>query len=78
MSYGCYGWCELDYRLQQRVMRAMHKLIAEEEDTDIQDGIVAAIVELEMWSNDPERPLSIVDEDEIVAQATDPSDDPLN
>ena len=56
----------------------MHKLIAEEEDTDIQDGIVAAIVELEMWSNDPERPLSIVDEDEIVAQATDPSDDPLN
>lgn len=53
-------WNELDYSLQQKVMDKIVDLLKTEEDDEMQDGLIAAIHELEVWSN---TPCQIVGED---------------
>lgn len=53
-------WNELDYELQVKVMDRIVELLENEEDGDMQDGLIAAIHELEVWSN---TPCQIVGED---------------
>lgn len=65
-------WNELDYDLQTKIIDRIVDLLTLEEDYDIQDGIIAAVHELEMWSNSP---CLIVEEEIFVAQAVDQEDD---
>jgi hypothetical protein len=46
-------WNELDYGLQVKVIDRIVELLKDEEDGDMQDGLIAAIHELEVWSNTP-------------------------
>jgi hypothetical protein len=58
-------WNELDYVTQMRVVDRIVDLLKDENDDLMQDGIIAAVHELEIWSNSP-----IVDPNEpYVAQA---------
>jgi hypothetical protein len=59
-------WNELDYELQSKVIDRIVSLLKEEEDDSMQDGIIAAVHELEVWSN---TPCQIFDEKEYVAIA---------
>ena len=53
-------WNELDYGLQVKVIDRIVELLKDEENGDMQDGLIAAIHELEVWSN---TPCQIVGED---------------
>ncbi len=58
-------WNELDYLTQMRVIDRIVELLKNEDDDLMQDGIIAAVHELEIWSNSP-----IEDKDEpFIAQA---------
>jgi hypothetical protein len=46
-------WNQLNYGLQQKVIDRIVTLLEIEEDSDMQDGLIAAIHELEVWSNSP-------------------------
>ena len=46
-------WNELDYSVQQKVMGLIEELLLKQTDIEIQDGMVAALTELEVWSNSP-------------------------
>lgn len=46
-------WNQLNYELQKQVINALIKSLETEEDSLMQDGIMAAINELELWSNSP-------------------------
>ncbi len=46
-------WNELDYELQRKVIDRIVDLLKDEEDSSMQDGIMAAVHELEIWSNTP-------------------------
>ena len=46
-------WNELDYDLQQKVIDRVVDLLQDEEDGTMVDGIMAAVHELEIWSNTP-------------------------
>lgn len=62
-------WNELEYSLQVKVMDRIVDLLKDEENDEMQDGLIAAIHELEVWSN---TPCQIVGEDglpEYVAAA---------
>ncbi len=54
-------WNELEYSLQVKVMDRIVDLLKDEEDDEMQDGLIAAIHELEVWSN---TPCQIVGEDD--------------
>ncbi len=63
-------WNELDYDLQVKVIDRIVDLLKDEEDGAMQDGIMAAVHELEVWSN---TPCTIMDgQDGYVAEARDP------
>ena len=65
-------WNELPYELQQKVINRIVTLLETESNTDMQDGLIAAVHELEVWSN---TPCQIQDEDEngmFIAYAADP------
>lgn len=55
-------WNELNYILQQKVIDKIVNLLKDEEAGEMQDGIIAAVHELEVWSN---TPCQIVGEDGI-------------
>jgi len=59
-------WNELEYSLQVKVMDRIVDLLKDEEDDEMQDGLIAAIHELEVWSN---TPCQIIGGDEYVASA---------
>jgi len=61
-------WNELEYSLQQKVIDRIVDLLKDEESGEMQDGIIAAVHELEIWSN---TPCQIVgdDNDDYVASA---------
>lgn len=44
-------WNNLDYNLQAAVIDRIVDLLKTEEDDAMQDGIMAAVHELELWSN---------------------------
>lgn len=46
-------WNQLDYSLQMKVVDRIVDLLKDEEDGAMQDGIIAAVHELEVWSNSP-------------------------
>lgn len=46
-------WNHLDYNLQSKVIDRIVDLLKDEEDDAMQDGIIAAVHELEVWSNSP-------------------------
>lgn len=46
-------WNELDYETQVKVIDRIVDLLKNEEDDLMQDGIIAAVHELEVWSNTP-------------------------
>lgn len=46
-------WNQLPYELQQKVIDKVVTLLETEEDESIQDGLIAAVHELEVWSNSP-------------------------
>jgi hypothetical protein len=58
-------WNELDYETQMKVIDKVVDLLKHEDDALMQDGIMAAVHELEIWSNSP-----VTNDDEpYVAQA---------
>jgi hypothetical protein len=44
-------WNQLDYGVQAMVIDRIVDLLKEENDSLVQDGIIAAVHELELWSN---------------------------
>lgn len=56
-------WNELDYDLQQKVIDRITDLLKDEEEDEMQDGIIAAVHELEIWSN---TPCQIIGEDGVL------------
>jgi hypothetical protein len=65
-------WNELPYELQQKVINRIVTLLETENNDDMQDGLIAAVHELEVWSN---TPCQIQDADEngtFIAYAADP------
>lgn len=52
-------WNQLDYNLQQKVIDRIVTLLETEEDSNMQDGLIAAVHELEVWSNSPCEVLDI-------------------
>lgn len=63
-------WNELDYELQVKVIDRIVDLLKVEDDDDMQDGLIAAVHELEVWSN---TPCTVMDNSNTyVAEAKDP------
>lgn len=46
-------WNELDYSAQTKIINKLFTLLVNEDDFDMRQGILAAINELEIWSNAP-------------------------
>ncbi len=55
-------WNQLDYPLQSKVIDRIVDLLKDEEDDTMQDGIIAAVHELEVWSNSPCQTLDVEDD----------------
>ena len=62
-------WNELDYATQMRVIDKIVDLLKDEDDGLMQDGIIAAVHELEIWSNSPIEGEIEPEADPFVAQA---------
>ena len=54
-------WNNVDYKTQRKILEMMEDLLLKQSDFEIQDAMVAAIVELETWSN---RPCAVQEEDD--------------
>lgn len=63
-------WNEIDYKVQLKVIDRIVELFSSEEDAYMQDAIMAAINELETWSNSPCQVYN--HSDEYVAFGQDP------
>lgn len=46
-------WTDLSYEFQQQVLDKIENFLLKETDPDMQEGIIAAMTELEIWSNTP-------------------------
>lgn len=46
-------WNELDYELQVKVLGLIEETLLKQTDINLQDGLVAAMNELELWDNSP-------------------------
>lgn len=46
-------WNKLDYDFQMEILDKLSKLADKEKDPIVKEGIIAAIHELEIWSNSP-------------------------
>lgn len=46
-------WNELNYENQTEVMELIKKLAFEQQSHEVKEALVAALVELNMWSNSP-------------------------
>ena len=54
-------WNELDYETQMKIIDRMISLLQNEDDDLMQDGLMAAVHELETWSNSPLQDKDIID-----------------
>lgn len=61
-------WNDLSWEMQRHVLNKLEEKLLEETDIPTQDAMVAAIQELELWSN---TPCPVVDDEQMVAQAVD-------
>lgn len=68
-------WNELDYDLQRKVIDRVVDLLKNEDDDLMQDGIIAAVHELECWSNTPCQIIDNVDGYIAIARDPFPDDD---
>lgn len=66
-------WNELEYKVQLKVIERIIELFSSEEDGHMQDAIMAAINELEVWSNSPCQVYN--HSDEYIADGQDPIND---
>lgn len=74
-EYVAVMWNELSYELQLKVISLIQDdLLLKQTDIDLQDGLVAALAELETWSNSPCPISEDYDEYPYVAQAVDQED----
>lgn len=64
-------WNQLDYGVQAKVIDRIVDLLKEEDNGLMQDGIIAAVHELELWSNKNLEELHNTVSD-YVAEAADP------
>ena len=66
-------WNEIDYDLQMKIVERITDLLDKEKAPMMREGIIAAIHELEIWSNSPCLTVEYDFDDEtpFVAQATD-------
>jgi len=60
-------WNELSYEAQQTILDKIANLVSKESDVNIKQGLVAALNELDAWSNNPcpeliAKPVSIIPE----------------
>jgi hypothetical protein len=62
-------WNHLSYDLQCRVIDRIVDLLKDEESEEMVDGLMAAVHELEVWSNSP---CTIVEADEQVVLDVEP------
>lgn len=46
-------WNDVDYKTQKKILDMLEELLLKQTEFEIQDAMVAAIVELEVWSNRP-------------------------
>ena len=46
-------WTDLDFTTQEKVIDKIVELLKNEDDDLVQDGLMAAVHELELWSNRP-------------------------
>lgn len=53
------NWNSFDYATQKKILDMLEDLLLRQTDIEIQEAMVAAILELEAWSN---RPCPIIDE----------------
>lgn len=65
-------WNKLEYQEQLQIIDKIVSLLEKEEDPRVQDGLMAAIHELELWSNSP---IQSLEPEENIVFATDPMDD---
>lgn len=61
-------WNELSYPDQVKILSLIEDLLLRQTEEKIQDGLVAALVELETWDNSPCRGLTSI-EDQKAMQA---------
>lgn len=66
-------WNEINYETQMKIMSLIEDLLLKQTNESIQDGMVAAITELEIWSNSPCEVIESlsIEEDPFTAQASD-------
>lgn len=67
-------WNEIDYDTQIKVMSAIEHLLLQQTDEPIQEGMVAALTELEIWSHSPCEVIDAVpieEDDPFTAYASD-------
>lgn len=64
-------WNDVDYKTQKKILDMLEDLLLKQTEFDIQDAMVAAIVELEVWSNRP-CPVQCVDSDGSYLAEPDP------
>lgn len=65
-------WNQLDYNVQALVIDRIVDLLKDEESGLMQDGIMAAVHELELWSNKNLDELLEAPPNDYVAEAKDP------
>lgn len=71
-------WNNFDYQTQKKILDMLEDLLLKQTDIDIQEAMVAAILELEAWSN---RPCPVQDADErgsFISQAYFPDEEPYD
>jgi hypothetical protein len=54
-------WNEIDYETQVKVMDLVEQLLLKQTEIPLQDGMAAALAELEIWSNSPCKVLEQID-----------------
>lgn len=68
-------WNELDYDDQIKVLDKISSLVEKEKDSIVKSGLVAALNELDIWSNTPcNEPVDIYKEEFDVSLAFDSDD----
>ncbi len=68
-------WNELSYETQLEIMDLIENLLLEQPDIELQEGLLAALKELAIWSNSPCEVIDSEDDHVFVAQATDQEDE---
>lgn len=64
-------WNELSYEDQVKIMDFLRSLLSKQTDPELQDGLSAAIKELEIWSNSPCDIMDVDEEGPYIARVAD-------